>query len=97
MTQQGNERRDNPDRLSPEAERARDNFLSVRGRAVMTVVAVLIALSAIAYFATDEGTETTPFERADEQNSGVDAPLDQALSPGTVKDERGDPELPAQQ
>ena len=49
MTQQDNESRDNPDRLSPEAERARDNFLSVRGRAVMAVVAVLIALSAIAY------------------------------------------------
>ena len=63
----------------------------------MAVVAVLIALSAIAYFATDDGTETTPVQRTDEQNSGVDAPLDQTLSPGTVKDERGDPELPEQQ
>lgn len=96
MTEQSNQPRD-PNRPSPEAERARDRFLSVRGWTVMAVVAVLIALSAVAYFATGEGPDTAPLERTEEQNEGVDAPLDQALSPGTVKDEDGDAALPEQQ
>ncbi len=86
-----------PERLSPEAKRAQDNFLSVRGRTVMALVAALIVLSGVAYLLTDHGTDTTPVERTDEQNTGVNAPLEQAPSPGTVEDERGDPALPEQQ
>jgi hypothetical protein len=57
---------------------------------------VLLVVSALVFFATDIGFKTTPARRSDEQNLGVNAPLNQAPSPGTVKDERGDPALPDQ-
>jgi hypothetical protein len=63
----------------------------------LIVLLIGIVISAVAYFAVDFGFETTPVQRSEQQNSGENAPLNQQLSPGTVKDERGDPELPEQQ
>jgi hypothetical protein len=63
----------------------------------LIVLIIVIVISAVAYFAVDVGFETTPVQRSEQQNSGVTAPLNQQPSPGTVKDERGDPELPEQQ
>lgn len=63
----------------------------------LVVVVALLVVGALVYYGVSSGFETTPLERTQEQNSGVNAPLEQAPSPGTVEDESGDPQLPQQQ
>jgi hypothetical protein len=63
----------------------------------LTVLGILIVLSAGAFIVIQRGFDADPVKRSDQQNLNTDAPMNQTLSPGTVKDERGDSELPAEE
>jgi hypothetical protein len=64
--------------------------------ALLAAAAILLA-GAIGFLVIDRGTETTPAQRAEEQNSGANAPSETVPSPGTVEDPQGDPALPPEQ
>ncbi len=68
-----------------------------REMSAMTVAAVVLVLAATFYIWTQRGFDSEPVQRTDQQNEGTDAPLNQTLSPGTVPDEQGEAELPAQE
>lgn len=63
----------------------------------LAVTAVLLVLAAAFVLFTKEGFDTEPVQRSKQQNQGVNAPLEQAPSPGTVEDSFGDAHLPEQQ
>ena len=50
MSQPATDRSDSTHRVNPEARRAQNRFLAVKGPAIAAVVAILIALSALAFF-----------------------------------------------
>lgn len=65
--------------------------------AALLAAAAILLVGAIGFLAIDRGTETTPAQRAAEQNSGANAPSETVPSPGTVEDPQGDPALPPEQ
>ncbi len=62
----------------------------------LVVLVLMLGVSALVYFGTD-AFRAVPVQRSEQQNSGVNAPSEQVLSPGTVPDEQGDAALPEQQ
>ena len=56
-----------------------------RGREVwaMVIAAVVILLFIVAFFGVEWGFPTSPVDRVDEQNLGVNAPNETVGSPGT--------------
>jgi len=67
-----------------------------RGLALLITIAIL-AVFLLGFIYIDLGWKTSPVERAKEQNSGVNAPAEQAPPAGTHEDPEGNTKLPAGQ
>jgi hypothetical protein len=62
----------------------------------LVVLALVLVIAAVVYVFVNRGFDTTPVQRTEEQNTGVDAPSETAPSPGTIEDAEGNPRLPDQ-
>lgn len=63
----------------------------------LIVTAIVVIAVVVAFLTIDGSRETAPVKRAQEQNSGANAPLERNASPGTVPQPDGSARLPENQ